>query len=282
MIRWETIALGPLLGALIALSPMAASAQQAGPPRGAKYVAMGSSFAAGPRITTSADTPPNRCSRSQDNYAHQLARKRGLDLTDVSCGGATTAHLLGPWNELKPQLDAVDADTRLVTITIGGNDVQFNGRLAAQACVTAAAGACNAVPAAPTEQSFAELELRLRQIADEVRRRAPSALLVFVDYPTVVPPEGVCPALGLTAAQADLSRAVNQRVVAITSKVASDTKSGLLKSSAMSAQHHACSASPWTNGYLGPNPGPSDGTTFHPRLAAHTAIAEGLETSIWP
>lgn len=278
MIGWKTI----VLGALIALAPAAALAQQAAPARGAKYVAMGSSFAAGPRITTSVDTPPNRCTRSNDNYAHQLARKRGLALTDVSCSGATTAHLLGPWNELKPQLDAVDADTKLVTITVGGNDVQFNGRLAAQACATAGTGGCNAVPDEPTEQNYDDLEMHLRQIAEEVRRRAPSALLVFVDYPTVVPNEAVCPALGLTAAQADLSHGVNEQVVAITARVASETKSGLLKASALSAQHHACSSSPWTNGYLGPNPGPSDGTTFHPRLAAHTAIAAALEKSIWP
>jgi hypothetical protein len=68
---------------------------------------MGSSFAAGPGITTGADATPSRCSRSRDNYANQLARKRGLDLVDVSCSGATTAHVLGSWNELAPQIDSV-------------------------------------------------------------------------------------------------------------------------------------------------------------------------------
>lgn len=61
------------------------------------YVAMGSSFAASPGVTTSADQPPTRCARSVDNYAHLLARKLELQLTDVSCSGATTAQLLNAW-----------------------------------------------------------------------------------------------------------------------------------------------------------------------------------------
>jgi phospholipase/carboxylesterase len=39
-----------------------------------------------------------------------------LDLTDASCSGATTQHLLAPWNELPAQLDALRPDTRLVTV----------------------------------------------------------------------------------------------------------------------------------------------------------------------
>ena len=274
----RTIAI--LIGALAALSPMAAFAQPASAPplTGAKYVAMGSSFAAGPGVTTQADDPPTRCTRSQDNYAHQLARKRGLNLTDVSCSGATTAHLLGSWNELKPQLDAVDAGTRLVTVTIGGNDVGFTAGLGAAAC--AARGGttpCPPAPAAPTDQAWADLETHLGQIAAEVRRRAPGARLVFVDYTTVLPAAGTCPALSLTAAQAAASREINRHVVEITAKVARATGSGLVTASAITAPHNACSAAPWVNG-ASPPPG---GAAFHPRLQAHAAIAEALDRLIW-
>ncbi|GGC13951.1 hypothetical protein GCM10011494_35940 [Novosphingobium endophyticum] len=37
-------------------------------------------------------------------------------------GGATTAHILGPWNELPAQIDALTDDTALVTVTIGVAD----------------------------------------------------------------------------------------------------------------------------------------------------------------
>ena len=39
------------------------------------------------------------------------------------------AHVLAPWNELPAQIDAVTPDTRLVTITIGGNDLNYIGNL---------------------------------------------------------------------------------------------------------------------------------------------------------
>jgi lysophospholipase L1-like esterase len=197
-LSFRTVRPAAFVGALIALCPLAASAQPAPPPAGAKYVAMGSSFAAGPGVSTPADDPPGRCARSKDNYAHQLARRRGLALVDVSCSGATTAHLLGPWNELKPQLDAVDAQTRLVTVTIGGNDVRLTGGQGAGACHTAALpdARCADPPAPPNAAEWADLEAHLGQIAGEVRRRAPQARLVFVDYTTVLPPTGTCAGRG--------------------------------------------------------------------------------------
>ena len=282
-----------LIGTLAALGPLAALAQpalaqpalaqpasaqpaSAPPPAGAKYVAMGSSFGAGPGITSQADDPPTRCTRSKDNYAHQLARKHGLKLVDVSCSGATTAHILGPWNELKPQLDAVDADTRLVTVTIGGNDVRLTASLGANACRTAGAANCPALPAPPTAQEWADLETHLTQIAGEVRRRAPAARLVYVDYTTVLPAEGTCPALSLTAEQAAADREINRHVVEITARVAKARGSGLVAASAITAGHDACSAEPWANGYP-----PAKGAAFHPRLEAHTAIAEALDKQIW-
>ena len=264
-----------LIGALAILSPLTAAAQL---PAGANYVALGSSFAAGPGITTPAENPTTRCSRSQDNYPHQLARRLGLALTDVSCSGATTANLLAAWNELPAQIDAVDANTRLVTVTIGGNDVLYSRGLSAKGCATytargnATPSPCGAEPPPPTEADYAALETHMRQIADEVR--APSARLVFVDYPAVLPPSGVCPRLFLTEAQADASREINRRVVEITARAARASGADVIAASTLSADHHACSAQPWTNGY--PAPTPRDGVDFHPNLAAHTGIAEAL------
>lgn len=67
------------------------SAQRAGaePIRpGVRYVAMGSSFAAGPGLPAGDPPRKDRCNRSTKNSAHLLAEKRGLSLLDVSCGGA--------------------------------------------------------------------------------------------------------------------------------------------------------------------------------------------------
>ena len=283
--RFALICMGQLLTAL-ALTPVA-HAQLAPPPAGAKYVNMGSSFAAGPSIAAPADSPTTRCGRSAENYAHQLARRHGLLLVDVSCGGSTTAHLLGPWNELAPQLDAVDANTLLVTMTTGGNDLGYLGGLSAMSCANVAAKAdttpqrpCNAIPPLPTDATYAGVEARFRQIIAEVHRRAPKARLVIVDYLTILPPTGGCAVMPLSPAQAESSRGIAKRLDEITTRVAKETSTELIPASKLDEGHDVCAKDAWLNGY--PSPGvPVEPTFYHPRLAAMTAIADALDRQIW-
>ena len=246
---------------------------------GDAYVAMGSSFAAGPGVTVSADDPPNRCTRSHDNYAHLLARKLTLRLTDVSCGGATTRHVLGRWDELPPQVDALTADTRLVTITIGGNDVGYIGTLMSGSCRTFAApppgtpgGKCP-VPSIPVD-AWTQLERGMRAIAREVRTRAPHARLMFVDYLTVLPAHGPCASTPLPPGVADASTATARRLADLTAKVAAETGNEVLRASAMSQAHSACSADPWTNGF--PLSGGKGFVPYHPTARGMEVIADAL------
>ena len=266
----------------------AAYAQPTPPPAGGKYVAMGSSFAAGPGIAPAADNPGNRCRRSAQNYAHQLARRRNLSLVDVSCGGSTTEHLLGPWNELAPELDAVDADTLLVTVTTGGNDLGYLGGLARMSCVNVAAQTgkapqtpCGTPPPLPGDKTYAAVEMRLRMVVSEVHRRAPKARLIIIDYATILPSAGVCPVVPLSMAQADSSRGIARRLNEITVRVAKETRTEIIRASAITEGHDVCTKDPWLNGY--PSPGvPAEEAFYHPRLAAMTAIADALDRQIWP
>ena len=50
-------------------------------PAGSHYVAMGSSFAAGPGLPPRAPGSPRRAGRSAGNYAHLVASALGLDCT---------------------------------------------------------------------------------------------------------------------------------------------------------------------------------------------------------
>ncbi len=152
-------------------------------------------------------------------------RERGLTLYDVRCSGATTKDLLGASSDSPAQLDAVDRDTKLVTVTIGGNDIGYIRGLYMASCLwlhnkTSAAGEnCRSV-AFPTEKSYIELEIKMRGLAAEVRRRAPAARLVFVDYPEVLPSRGICAATPMTSVQAVESRLIARRLVAITARFA--------------------------------------------------------------
>jgi lysophospholipase L1-like esterase len=252
----------------------------------ARYVAMGSSFAAGPGLGAAPDRSRDRCERSPLNYAQQLARSLRLALVDVSCGGATTAHILGAWNELPPQIDAVTPQTRLVTITIGGNDVGYIGGLIGRSCralgdapIGGPGGAPCFDPPAIGEAAWAQAESGMRRIAAELRRRAPAARLVFVDYLTVLPEQGTCAAVPLAADQAEAARAVAARLAALTARVARESGAELLPASALSKGHDACSSSPWMAGF----PGRGAAWTYapyHPNLAGMTAIAAALRRQL--
>lgn len=277
--------------ALIAVLALAATAAVANPPaEGAHYVAMGSSYASGPGITRSADTPPTRCTRSADNYAHQLAARYHLDLTDVSCGGATTAHILGPWNELPPQIDALRPDTALVTVTIGGNDVGFVAGLFKGSCDGHAASAttfCRGMarfetsmrPLAIDATAWQRAEAGLTAIAAAVRARSPKAKLVFVDYLTVLPPRGGCTAIPISSAAERQSRDTSTRLARLTAKVAARARALLIAASKLSFGHSACGAQPWTTGFI-PPPGTSGFVPYHPNLAGMTAVADAISARI--
>lgn len=297
---WRGMALGAL-----ALSACASAERPhmapSSPP--ARYVAMGSSFASGPGITRSADNPPNRCARSMDNFAHQLARKRGLALVDVSCGGATSEHILGPWAELPPQIDAVTADTALVTITIGGNDLGYIGNLMVDSCNTSSGqdkpripmcegmlayaaklspGIKHLVVPAPTEEGWRATEERMERIAQEVRRRAPKARLIFVDYFTVLPNERLCDKIPISAEIETRVRAIATRLADLTAAVARRTGSGLIRTSVLSKGHDACSATPWVTGFQPTTQAPGDMAfaPYHPNLAGMTAVAEAVDKEL--
>ena len=271
--------------AVLAISALTACVQIPEPapsmPGGAKYVAMGSSFAAGPGIPDYYEATPAPCYRSTQNYAHQLAARLSLNLTDVSCSGATTAHLTGPRGAIPPQLDALMPDTRLVTVTIGGNDLGYIGGLTNASCAglmaeTGLEDDCAPMIAPPAEKAYADLAARMDAVAKEIRRRAPQAQLVFVDYLAVLPEAGSCPATPLDAIQADGARYTARRLAEITRTVAAQNSASVITASEFSKGHDACSEAPWMNGY--PRPGaPVAGALYHPTVKGMTAIADALE-----
>lgn len=106
------------------------------------YVAMGDSFSSGegnPPFEAGTDqggANENRCHRGSQAYPRLLQNDPNLDLgamAFVACSGATTSNVInGKYGE-DPQVDALSADTEVVTITVGGNDIKF--REFALACV---------------------------------------------------------------------------------------------------------------------------------------------------
>src|SRR5262249_17403412 len=98
---------------------------------------LGDSYTAGPLIPN--PVLPLGCLKSDHNYPHLAAPSIGLPLRDASCSGAKTDDMTNPQNvepdgPNPPQLNSIDAETTVVTPTIGGNDIGFSD--VAQGCIT--------------------------------------------------------------------------------------------------------------------------------------------------
>lgn len=132
-----------VLGALLALA-FAASAAVAAPLR---YVALGDSYSAASGVLP-VDLSAPQCLRSTRNYPRVIAGATGAQLRDVTCGAAETNDFFeSQYPGTAPQLDAVQADTQLVTMTIGGNDSGSSSARSSPAAAPASRPLARAAPA---------------------------------------------------------------------------------------------------------------------------------------
>jgi lysophospholipase L1-like esterase len=247
-----------------------------------RYVALGSSMAAGPGISPRAQGAPRWSGRSARNYPHLVAQQMNLELVDVTFSGATTAHVLAdPQHGAPPQIAALDGSEALVTVTIGGNDVGYVPLLMAAALPRPA----RRLPLLGTriaemldrdarDRALAEVFEALCAVGKAVRERAPQARVFFVDYLTMLPPAAVS-APPLSQADADLGRHVAATLERLTADAASATGCEVAGAAAASRQHHAWSAEPWTTmpaKYIVPLPGRP--APLHPNSTGMRAVAE--------
>jgi lysophospholipase L1-like esterase len=248
-------------------------------PAGSRYVAMGSSFAAGPGIPAHAPASPRRAGRSSGNYARLVAGALGLDLHDVTYSGATTSDIMRPSAAGQPaQLDAVTPGTRLVTITAGGNDVGYLPRLTLaslpwplRALPHVRARIAEYGDQAVTDGCFAQLERNLATIGRLLRDRAPACRVLFVDYLTILPPPGDNRRAPPPPEIARWGRAIAARLAETTQAAARAAGCEYVSASAASAGHHAWSAVPWTRRFHLSLRG---GAPYHPDAAGMAAVAQ--------
>jgi lysophospholipase L1-like esterase len=244
----------------------------------ASYVALGDSFVSGPEI----DDPVAEagfCLRSTRNYPALLAAELDAgNVVDVSCAGATTAGILTPSTvsqlPVPAQLDAVTADTDLVTVGIGGNDDGLTTQLFVSCLITASrsAEACGRV--VPTSSpTYAGIGRNIEQTLDAVTARAPDARVVLVGYLTIVGGAGDCAPLGLDEAGAQRAADVMDALEDTQRSAARASGVEFVSLRKASADHDVCADDPWVNGLTGT---PGDGAFLHPRAAGMEAAADTL------
>ena len=237
------------LGALLALVWPAAPAAD-------RYVALGDSFSSGTG-TRAYELSPT-CQRSRRSYPALVADRRpDLRLAFAACAGATTDDVLAH------QMRRVDGATRLVTITIGGNDAGFAPVLGA---CSQSVPAC--VRATDRAQRFIREQLprRLDAVYAEIRKRAPAARVIVLGYPRLFTSRSCGAAAVAHAALLRLNRSADLLRDTIRTAVRAAGDGFVFRDAiARFERHEICSRRPWINGLTSPI-----GESFHPNAAGHS------------
>ncbi|MFW0148745.1 SGNH/GDSL hydrolase family protein [Mycobacterium sp. smrl_JER01] len=243
-----------------------------------RYVALGSSMAAGPGIKPRVPGSPRAAGRSARNYPHLVADALGLDLVDVTYSGATTSHVLSESQHgAPPQISALDGTESLVTVTIGGNDAGYVPML----FVAGLPRLLRSVPLlgprmrdlldpAARYLALGEVGSALVEVGRQLRQRAPRATVLFVDYLTLLPATGDAPPL--PPAELTLGRHIAATLEQLTADAAAATGCGLVRAAEASRQHHAWSREPWTTRFGVPIPGRP--APLHPNADGMRAVAD--------
>jgi lysophospholipase L1-like esterase len=246
------------------------------PPGAPSYVAMGGSFAAGSGIGPDLSSG---CLRSARDYPHLLAGRLRLDLVDVTCAGAVVANLLDARQHGRPpQIDAVNDHTRLVTITIGGNNLRYSATSAR--CLTAARQRrpCLDLPsAAEVTAAAAQLRAGLLRLLGAVHSLAPAASVYLLGYPRVFPdPPRGCADNPLTVTDTATLARMGEVLDATLRSAAADARVSFLDVYSASGGRDVCAngTTRWVDG------SETHGLPYHPNARGAAAVAGLLATAL--
>lgn len=160
--------------------------RRAAPPR---YVALGDSYASG----FGAGSYTGDCGRSPLGLPGILDAEGQLDLVaDATCAGARATSDPGGAADLPEQVDKViasgglDTDTRVVSVSVGGNDAGF-GEVAV-VCASRPAPACSQTIASRSATALPALGAHLDALYGTIRTAAPDAAVVVTGYPHLFSP----------------------------------------------------------------------------------------------
>lgn len=260
------------------------------------YVALGDSYTAGPDIPTQGGTPAG-CERSSSNYPSLVAQSLGFQaarVRDVSCSGATIADLTSSQSTSDgvnaDQLSALSSSTTLVTLGIGGNDVDFAGVLTR--CVevdlipsligssAAQSSPCQAYyTSGGTDQIEQKIQAAATGLADalsQITRRAPRASVFVVGYPDLLPSGGnsCASTLGITSADLVFLNQEELRLNAMLQASAKAAGAVYVDTYTPSQGHDACTEPSvrWTE----PLDPASPAAPLHPNARGEQAMADAV------
>ena len=261
----------------------------AGARTGPSYVALGDSYTAGPLIPDLTGSPAG-CARSNHNYPSLAAAALGAaSFTDVSCQGATTANMSQPESvplgSNPPQLNALTSGTTLVTLQVGGNDINFIDIVIN--CTTLSftdpfGAPCKAhYTSGGTDQlrqAVSQTAPKVAAVLQAIHQRAPRARVLLVGYPVILPNSGngCWPAVPIAFGDVPYLRGVEADLNHMLATQAAANNATFVNTYTDSIGHDVCEppGTEWVEGLVPVSPG----APFHPNAAGERAMARQVET----
>jgi lysophospholipase L1-like esterase len=264
------------------------------------YVALGDSYTAGPDIPDQDGTPAG-CERSSSNYPSLVARGLGIassQVRDVSCGGATIADLTSAQSTSDgvnaAQLSALSPSTTLVTLGIGGNDVDFSSVLSrcveldlVPSLIGRTASGSSPCEAYYTSGGTDQIEQKIQTAAtglagalSQISRRAPHASVFVVGYPELLPSGGSSCAdtLGITSADLVFLNEEEQRLNAMLQASAKAAGAAYVDTYTASQGHDACTDQ--TVRWVEPLAPASPAAPLHPNARGEQGMADAVLSAV--
>jgi lysophospholipase L1-like esterase len=285
--RHSAFAAGLATGAM-ALGFTAIPAHAAPPPR-VDLVAVGDSYTAGTGAGPAERPPGLDCWQSHPGYVDVLRRGGEVKVAaNAACHGAVLSKYSPTYDReiytptVQQQIQslirngALSADTELVSITAGANDLGFASVLGI--CASSGEQACaGAVGLATSDNALHALTLALAATYTDIRKPAPSATVAALGYPLLFDATSPSVALPILISNQQLINQATLRVNAAIEAAAFLAGAEYVDVTDEFAGHEANSADPWLQLAL------KDFTAdynFHPNKAGHAAYAAALLASV--
>lgn len=235
--------------AALTLVPGAGVAVTQAEPGPVNYVALGDSYSSG-LGAGDYDTENESCSRSANAYGQLWANANDpASFTFAACAGATTTSVTSD------QLPELTADTTLVSITVGGNDVGFSDVMVD--CVLRPDDGCLAAIDQAEDLMDSTLPGDLDALYSAIRDQAPDAHVVVLGYPHLYYMTDRC--LGLSNTKRAALNDGSDHLNTVIEKAAADHGFTFSDVRDEFAGHELCSGDDWLNSVTWPI-----GESYHP------------------
>jgi lysophospholipase L1-like esterase len=256
-----------------------------------RYVSLGDSYAAGPLIPHPVGSPA-ACLRSSHSYPYLVAAAIGpASFRDISCQGADTTNMTRPESvplgTNPPQFRALTRRTSLVTLQIGGNNINFINiviNCTALSFTDPFGSPCKSHYTSGGHDQLARAVHRaapkVARVLKGIHRRAPSALVLLVGYPVILPASGTgCwPLVPIAHGDVRYLRGIERKLNRMLAAEAAAHGATYVNTYAASIGHDNCQP-PGTNWVEGLVP-TSAAAPFHPNALGEKSMARQVIAAV--